>query len=203
MKRINGTSFVFSAAMPALLAVSASEGITILTATPSLLESLHENARTIRSVLEKLSPELIEIPSHPASAVIHIYIRSGLLTGAGSNGSNSSVSTITGFLQPTSPLTHRHNTHVAPSNPTMLASAKNAVVGTDWALEDKVLQEVVDEALAQGVMITRAKRLRGQESLEPRASIKVVATAALTKKESEKAAGVVKAALTKVLGRRR
>ncbi|KAG8857066.1 serine palmitoyltransferase component [Tulasnella sp. 330] len=201
-QRINGTAFVFSAAMPALLAVSASEGISILTATPSLLENLHENARTIRSVLEKLSPELIEIPSHSASAVTHIYIRSGLLNG-GSNGSNSSVSTITGFLQPNSPLTHRHNTSTSPSNPTMLASAKNAVVGTDWALEDKVLQEVVDEALAQGVMITRAKRLRGQESLEPRASIKVVATAALTKKESEKAAGVVKAALTKVLGRRR
>ena len=39
-QQINGTSFVFSAAVPALLAVSASEGINILRNTPSILSSL-------------------------------------------------------------------------------------------------------------------------------------------------------------------
>ena len=38
--RINGTSFFFSAAVPALLAVSASEGINILRNTPSILSTL-------------------------------------------------------------------------------------------------------------------------------------------------------------------
>lgn len=190
-QRINGTAFVFSAAMPALLAVSASEGITILTSTPSLLETLHDNVRAMRSVLDKLAPELIEIPSHPASPVIHIYIRSGLLEKVPSNG----------FLQPSSAVVSRARSSSSTSQSQGL-SGKDAIPH-NWALEDKVLQEVVDEALAQGVMVTRAHRLRGQEALEPRASIKVVATAALTRKESEKAAGIVKAALQKVLGRRR
>jgi len=65
------------------------------------------------------------------------------------------------------------------------------------------LQDVVDECLGQGVMVTRAKRLRGQEMVEARPSIRLALTSALSKKETEKAVGVVKAALVKVLGKRR
>jgi serine palmitoyltransferase len=61
----------------------------------------------------------------------------------------------------------------------------------------------VEEALAQGMLITRAKRLRGQEMIAPRPSIRLAMTSALTKKETEKAVGVVKAALVKVLGKKR
>jgi serine palmitoyltransferase len=75
----------------------------------------------------------------------------------------------------------------------------------DWDIEaeERLLQDVVEEVLAQGVLITRAKRLRGQEMIEPRASIRLAMTSALTKKETEKAVGVVKAALVKVLGKKR
>jgi 7-keto-8-aminopelargonate synthetase-like enzyme len=52
-QRVIGTSFVFSAAVPALLAVSASEGINILRNTPSILSTLPENVRAIRSVLDR------------------------------------------------------------------------------------------------------------------------------------------------------
>ena len=73
-QRINGTSFVFSAAVPALLAVSASEGINILRNTPSILSTLQENMRAIRSVLDRV--DAITIPSHAASPIIHIHLRS-------------------------------------------------------------------------------------------------------------------------------
>jgi hypothetical protein len=53
-QRINGTSFVFSAAVPALLAVSASEGINILRNTPSILSTLQKNVRAIRAVLDRI-----------------------------------------------------------------------------------------------------------------------------------------------------
>ena len=69
-QRINGTAFVFFAAVPALLAVSASEGINILRNTPSILSTLQENARTIRAVLDRV--EAITIPSHAVSPIIHI-----------------------------------------------------------------------------------------------------------------------------------
>jgi serine palmitoyltransferase len=70
-------------------------------------------------------------------------------------------------------------------------------------LEERLLQEVVDDALVQGILITRAKRLRGQEMSEARPSIRLAISSALTKKECEKAANTIKASLIKVLGKRR
>ena len=72
-QRINGTSFVFSAAMPAALAVSASEGINILRDAPSIMTSLQENVRAVRAVLDKV--DCVTIPSHPASPVIHLQVK--------------------------------------------------------------------------------------------------------------------------------
>ncbi|KAG6855084.1 hypothetical protein C0991_006013 [Blastosporella zonata] len=179
-QRINGTSFVFSASMPALLSVSGSEGVNILRSSPSILSTLHENIRAARAILDRI--DCISIPSHPASPIIHINIRSQ---------SSSTLHPISAVLSskpsnPTSPLPREANTW-------------------DWDIEneERILQDVVEEALAQGVMITKAKRLRGQETIEPRPSIRLALTSALTKKETEKAVTVVKSALIKVLAKRR
>jgi len=59
--------------MPALLSVAASEGINILRNTPSILATLQENIQAARAILDRL--ECITIPSHPASPIIHIYIK--------------------------------------------------------------------------------------------------------------------------------
>lgn len=69
--------------------------------------------------------------------------------------------------------------------------------------QERLLQDVVDEALLNGVLLTRTRRLRGQETFEARPSLKICVCASLTKKEIEKSAGVVKSALIKVLGKRR
>ena len=61
----------------------------------------------------------------------------------------------------------------------------------------------MDEVLAQGVWITRARRLRGQELVESRPRIRLAVTAALSPKECERAAGVIKVAVTKVLAERK
>ncbi|KAN0139453.1 Pyridoxal phosphate-dependent transferase [Lactarius tabidus] len=140
-QRINGTSFVFSAAVPALLAVSASEGIIILRNTPSILSTLQENVRAIRAVLDR------------------------------------------------------------PPNPT--TPAPREAPSFDIAAEERALQDIVDEVLAQGVWINRARRLRGQELVEARPSIRLAVTSALSRKECERAAGVIKAAVTKVLAKRK
>jgi serine palmitoyltransferase len=52
-------------------------------------------------------------------------------------------------------------------------------------------------------MITKAKRLRGQEMVDARPSIRLAMTSALTKKETEKAVNIVKTALMKVLSRKK
>ncbi|QRW13463.1 aminotransferase class I and II protein [Ceratobasidium sp. AG-Ba] len=177
-QRINGTSFVFSAALPALLAVAGSEAISILTSTPSALAALHENSRIMRGAIEKI--EQIDITSHPASPVIHFTLKS------------SSTS-----LHPSAAET----LPVPKSNPHQLITPNAPTF--DIAAEESVLQQIVDECLAQGVLITRARRLRGQEAAEPRPSVKIVCSAALGRKDVEKAAGIVKGAVTKVVAKRR
>ena len=59
------------------------------------------------------------------------------------------------------------------------------------------LQELVDEALADGVWITRAGK-----SSSRCASIRLAVTAALSREECERTAGVIKAAVAKVLAKR-
>jgi len=180
-QRINGPSFVFSASMPALLAVSASEGINLLRSTPSILTTLQENVHAARAILDRV--DCITIPSHPASPIIHIYIRQHAPAS----------------LHPSAAITISHS--AKQSNPTSVHSRE--VQTWEGDVEERMLQDVVEEALAQGVMITRAKRLKGQELVEARPSIKLALTSALTKKETEKAVGVVKSALVKVIGKKR
>ncbi|KAH9474532.1 Serine palmitoyltransferase 1 [Psilocybe cubensis] len=185
-QRINGPSFVFSASMPALLAVSASEGINILRNTPSIFETLQDNVRAARAILDRV--DCITIPSHPASPIIHIYVRQPqshqyLQYPAPISASSSSSSA-----------KHHHSHHV---------SAKDAVRDAEYEVEERLLQEVVEETLSHGVIVTRAKRLKGQEIVEPRPSIRLTLTSGLTKKETEKAVNVLKTVLVKVLSKRR
>lgn len=132
----------------------------------------------MRLTLEKCA-EYVDITSHPASPVIHFTLRS-------SSQSN---------LHPSSA------EHVHKSNPQSLIVP--GAPSFDISAEEAVLQQIVDECLAQGVMITRARRLRGQEALEPRPSVRIVCSAALARKDVERAAGIVKGVVSKIAGKRR
>lgn len=186
--------------MPALLAVSALEGISLLRNSPSILSALQDNIRAARAILDRV--DCISIPSHPASPIIHIQIRSP--AAAASVASTPTLSPP--LLHPSAvSLSHTHSSHghAHKSSPN---SAKPAdAVNWDWDVEaeERLLQEIVEETLHQGVMITKAKRLRGQEVLEARPSIRLALTSALTRKETEKAVTIVKGVLVKVLGRRK
>ena len=167
--------------MPPLLSVAASEGINILRSTPSILTTLQENTRAVRGILSPV--DCIAILSHPASPMIHLAVRlpspMHLLPTA-----SPALSTSGKLSNPLSP---------HPREPEVF----------DAELEERLLQDIVDEVLAQGVLITRAKRLRGQELLEVRPTIRLAITAALSRKDCEKAASIVKAAFIKVVGKRR
>ena len=156
--------------MPALLSVAASEGINILRNTPSILATLQENIQAARAILDRL--ECITIPSHPASPIIHIYIkRKPLPKTADTENKNKDT---------------QHDDDEGG--------------GEEEEEEERLLQDVVDEVLVQGVMITKAKRLAGQEVVKSRPSIRLAMTSGLTRKETEKAVGVIKNGLVKVLG---
>ena len=108
-----------------------------------------------------------------------------------------------------SPIIHIHLRSPAPSSAATLKApnpstpAPREPPSFDIAGEERVLQDIVDEVLAQGVWITRARCLRGQELVEVRPSIRLAVTAALSRKECERAAAIIKAAVTKVLAKRK
>lgn len=172
-QRINSPAFVFSAALPPLLAVSATEALHYLV-TPTKaspndpprlpLASLSDNVQVIRSILDKI-PQL-DIPSDPLSPVIHLHLTPSALKGS---------------------LKHSREEY------------------------EKLLQEIVDEALHNGVLLTRAMKVWSQEMLTRtpnadsllRPSIRICVSAGLSKKECEKSANIVKNAVQKVLSKRR
>ncbi|KAH9018644.1 serine palmitoyltransferase [Lactarius pseudohatsudake] len=171
-QHINSTSFVFSAAVPALLAVSASEGIKRQRPTEHSVDPV----RAIRAVLDRVEAITI-IPSHAASPIIHIHLRSAPTLSASTSASAK-------LLNPATP---------APRD-----APSFDIVG-----EGRLLQYIVDEVLAQGVWISRARRLRGRELVETRPSIRLAVTAALSRKDCERAAGVFKATVMKVFTMRK
>lgn len=192
-QRINAPSVVFSAALPALLAAAASEGINVMRNTPSILSMLQENVRAVRAILDKV--DCIAIPSHPASAIIHVNVRS-----------SSTVMPIAPMspmspMSPASPMSPLSPSTAKLSNP--VSVRQRGAPHFDMEAEERLLQEVVEDTLAQGVMVTRAKRLHGQEMIEVRPSIRLAISAAMSRKDCEKAANVLKASCIKVLSKRR
>ena len=127
--------------------------------------------RAIRAVLDRINA--VTIPSHVASTIIHIQLRSA----------SPSASTSTKPVNPATP-------------------ASREVLSFNIPGEEHLLQDIMDEVLAQGVRITRALQLRGQELVEARPSIRLPVTAALSRNECERAADIIKAAVAKVLVKR-
>jgi 7-keto-8-aminopelargonate synthetase-like enzyme len=174
-QRITSASYTFSAALPAMMATTASEALAILQQPEGehLITTLRENIKTMRAQLDP---------------------RSDWLTVTSS-----------------------------PENPIVLAVLKPEVVASRrYTLdeEERVLQECVDEALAQGVLITRLKSMppppggnpmatngtagaRQNKEWQLQPALKICLTTGLSKKEVEKAGTVVRHAVTKVLTRGR
>ncbi|KAJ6465123.1 serine palmitoyltransferase [Mycena vitilis] len=87
---------------------------------------------------------------------------------------------------PASPIIHIHARKPSAAQAGLLHPAHahhtEAVEPHEHA-EERALQQVVEEALKRGVMLTRAKRLRGQEMVEVRPSIRLALTSELSADE--------------------
>ncbi|BGO91522.1 hypothetical protein NBRC10512_003183 [Rhodotorula toruloides] len=218
-QRINSPASVFSASLPPLLAVSASEAISLLSTTdPSShpLATLSSNVRTLRAILDAIPT--ISIPSAEMSPLIHIRITPSALenvrkarlgesgSSTGRKRSHSSVS-----HPPPQPIVVQPAPGaVAYSTALQGSSARNtgaqAVPAAPESValreeQERLLQEIVDHAAENGVLLTTTKRNWAQEMVQHDPSIRICVSSALTKKEVEKAGQVVKSAINKVLGK--
>ncbi|KDN53268.1 PLP-dependent transferase [Tilletiaria anomala UBC 951] len=205
-QRINSAAFVFSAALPALLAVASTTAIECLQSNSGVMDVLQANIKALRSVLDTV--ECISIPSHSPSPIIHIQVRS------------------INDPHPQTPADKLPPSHIARVNDEkgggaagllappvaagVAALARQAASTHDLPKEEqtRLLQAIVDDALLNGVLLVRQKRL---PSIQPkileigpdaRPSIRIAVSTAFTKKEIEKAANVIRASCIKVLGKR-
>ncbi|KAF9335172.1 serine palmitoyltransferase component [Podila minutissima] len=83
-QRLSGQAFVFSASIPAMLAICASEAIRILETSQGekLLKALQDNAAAFRAVVASM-PQAIELSSMPGSPILHLRIPSYGVAAAG------------------------------------------------------------------------------------------------------------------------
>ncbi|KAL2194937.1 pyridoxal phosphate-dependent transferase [Corynascus similis CBS 632.67] len=161
-QRVSSTAYTFSAALPAMLAVTASESINLLQSNPEILLQCRENIRLMRAQLDPRSDWVVCTS--------------------------------------------------APENPIMILVLKPEVVkARRLSVDDqeRLLQECVDEALANGVLISRLRTMPISQHTSLKTNIytvtpalKVCVTSGLSKKDVEKAGVTIRHAITKVMTRK-
>ncbi|KAI9868462.1 MAG: serine palmitoyltransferase component [Trichoglossum hirsutum] len=162
-QRISASAYTYSAALPAMLATTASESLGLLQSNPDVLIQLRENIKAMRVQLDPRSDWVV-----CASAV---------------------------------------------ENPIMLLVLKPEIVasrGLSAEEHDRLMQDIVDETLANGVLISRTKRMPHPLHATPKEigwqlqpALKVSITTGLSRKEIEKAGITIRHAITKVMTRKR
>jgi len=160
-QRLSAAAYTYSAALPALLATTASETVALLQEQPHYIQNLRENIRAMRAQLDPRSDW---------------------------------VSCLS-----------------APENPIMVLVLKPQHVqdrGLSIKEQEALLQDCVEESLANGVLITRLKPHPpalgvAEKDLvkewKPAPGIKVCVTVGLSKKETEKAGIIIRHAITTVM----
>ncbi|KAI9438133.1 hypothetical protein H4582DRAFT_235472 [Lactarius indigo] len=118
--------------------------------------------------------EVITIPSHPTSPIVHVHLRS--------------------VAKPSASASAR------PPIPT--TPAPRSAPSFDITGEESLLQDM-DIVYEVGVWTVRAPRLRGQELIAVHPIIQLAITTMLLHKECKRAASVINAAVTKVLAKRK
>jgi len=73
-QRISSTAFTFSAALPAMLATTASECINLLSSNPEILTQCRENIRVLRAQLDPKS-EYVVCTSAPENPILILVIK--------------------------------------------------------------------------------------------------------------------------------
>ncbi|KAL9603653.1 MAG: hypothetical protein Q9219_000972 [cf. Caloplaca sp. 3 TL-2023] len=162
-QRLSASAYTFSAALPAMLATTASEVLAMLETNVEILVQVRENIKTMWAQLD------------PRSEWVHC----------------------TSVVE----------------NPIMILALKPEVVASrklGIGDQEQLLQEMVDEALANGVMMTRLKSMPRAINItakeigwELQPALKVCVTNGLTRKELERTGTVIRHAITKVMKARR
>ncbi|CAG8696327.1 4725_t:CDS:2, partial [Ambispora leptoticha] len=179
-QRISGPAYCFSAALPAMLAVSASESLAFLSQNPQLLVRLQENSHVFRNMFKDMN-NYVRLDGSTDSPVMHLRLNKKILDLTEDHEDNIINSN------------HRYNYHGRRHSNKLNGSSD------DSEKADRLLQEIVDKAIDNGILLTRAKYVRNQEHFDIEPSIRICISASFTKKEIENIAITLKNVITNVL----
>ncbi|TKX24582.1 serine palmitoyltransferase-like protein [Elsinoe australis] len=162
-QRLSANSYTFSAALPAMLATTASETVRILQEQPEYMAALRENIKAMWAQLDPRS-DWVYCSSAPENPMLLLVFK-----------------------------------------PEVVASRGLSTLDQEWLWID-----VVDECLANGVLVTRLKAMppalgEGPKAKDwaPQPALKVCITTGLSKKETEKAGITIRHAITKIMTRKK
>lgn len=179
-QRIASMAYTFSAALPAMLAVTASETLNMLQSSPEILASSRENIRAVRAQLDPRS-DWVMCTSAPENPILMLVIKPNVVQSR-----RLSFEDQDRVLQ-------ECVDEVSPVSPSQIPYCLST-----WLNKN-------GQALANGVMITRLKTALINKSVgggHTQPALKVCVTNGLSKKEIEKAAITIRHAITKVMTRK-
>ena len=160
-QRISAASYTFSAALPAMLATTASEVLAMLGSTPGAVAGQHPAATAA------------------AAGAIAGEAAAGITAAGGQDilaALRDNIRTMWAQLDPRSDWVRCTS---CPENPVMILVLKDDVIRSkgweDPGVQEAILQDIVDECLNQGVLITRVKRMPGFVGVGGSAVTKTVA----------------------------
>ncbi|KAL8289353.1 hypothetical protein RB601_005305 [Gaeumannomyces tritici] len=158
-QRVTSAAYTYSAALPAMLAVTTSETLNLLQSNPEILLQCRENIKAMRAQLDPRS-DWVVCTSDPENPVLVLVLK-----------------------------------------PEVVASRR--LTDED---QSRLLQECVDESLANGVWITRMRTKPVTDAISPKEksfkvtpALKVSVTSGLSKKDTERAGTTIRHAITKVM----
>jgi 7-keto-8-aminopelargonate synthetase-like enzyme len=181
-QRISATSYTFSAALPAMLATTASETLNMLQTTPEVLVQCRENIRAMRAQLDPRS-DWVVCTSAVENPVLLLVLKGDVVNS--------------------------RRLSIAEQERVMQECVDEVCILLFYAPRNSILTG--NQTLANGVLITRLKSMPlapnstvgakdNEWKLQP--ALKVCITTGLSKKEIEKAGVIIRHAITKVLTRK-
>lgn len=186
-QRITSSAYTYSAALPAMLAMTASETVHLLQTNPDILFQCRENIKTLRAQLDPRS-DWVTCTSSAENPILLLVLKPEVIRSKGLSVEDQErilldcVEEVTFLLQ--------------------LLTVKMINVFANWVFS--LLQ-----SLANGVMISRLKTRMYTHAMTLKDSgwfaqpaLKVCVTSGLSKKDIEKAGVTIRHAITKVMTRK-
>lgn len=183
-QRLTAASYTFSAALPAMLAVTASETLSVLQSNPDILTQCRENTKAMRAQLDPRS-DWVVCTSSPENPIMLLVLKAEVVAARKLTREDQER-----LLQDCVDEVSKPLTYEIPEED-----------GADRGLPIK--------ALANGVLITRLKSMPIANDLNPKddswqiqPALKVCLTTGLPRKDIEKAGVTIRHAITKVMTRK-